>query len=574
MKGDSRENREMYQRKMLFALFTSWQFFLHLMQCLKSGDPRMWMPHIVAWLHDILVLGGILAVGGALIRFIPKRVRPVFSVVVLVLLFCAEVLLSLYPQLLREYVGFPVNIFAADSATAWMTLSNYLGLQNIWPVVFVAGAGCFVFLRQVPGKPALGRQFVTIAFLSLLVMAGLATLPRSPHPLVSSIRLQLTELTSSESRVVPSLSQVPSQEVLGTSQEHKTPSIADASPIDHVFLVVLEGVTSDDFEREFMTRKNGFYQRVKERSAWFNNYHTTNLDSYTSLIAMLTGVQVPYRSYSDVSLYDHVNKTDNLTRTFRNRGHYGLFISTYAEQPFVPTRADWNKVMDRDDLPSLDGWLSLGSSRMEQATEDMAALDVIVQTAADNPRSFVLHELVYGHSTEWRAKTGKSQLAYYDEYLTGLLDRLEAKGLDSRSLVVVVSDHGDRTKASDVENYRVPLLIAGNNINSSTDTAFRSHLDLPAIVASRINNTSLPAPRQEAFVVGSTERWIYGEITADKKHLIVDDQTGTVLSASGFLSATTVNQKFQASLYSFCTTFPREVIASAQGYQMAEKLGQ
>jgi hypothetical protein len=78
---------------------------------------------------------------------------------------------------------------------------------------------------------------------------------------------------------------------------------SDATTAAHAMAgsVVLEGVTTARFEQEFLTRPQGYYAHVRDRSVYFDEYHTTNLDSYTSLIAMLTSVQVPYRAYADPS---------------------------------------------------------------------------------------------------------------------------------------------------------------------------------------------------------------------------------------------------------------------------------
>lgn len=238
-------------------------------------------------------------------------------------------------------------------------------------------------------------------------------------------------------------------------------------------------------------------------------------------------------------------------RRLRALGAFTLFASTYAYQPFVPTRSDWDRVMNRGDLPSLEGWVSLGSSRMEAATEDRAALPALVDIVASKRRTFVLHELVYGHSTEWRAKTGQTQLAYYDAYLVDLLDRLEARSLAERSLVVVVSDHGDRSKATIAGNYRVPLLVVGGRGPREDDGELRSHLDLPGILASFLTGAALPPPRDETYVVGSTERWVYGVLGPDGGHLLVDDPSGAVASAKGARDAASVYAAFQARVNAF-----------------------
>lgn len=230
---------------------------------------------------------------------------------------------------------------------------------------------------------------------------------------------------------------------------------------------MLESVTAEEFEKEFMQgRSSRFYGRVAKQSLYFDNYYTNNLDSYTSLIAMLTSQQVPYRSYTDTTLYEAVNESPNLARDFLQSGFRTSFVSTYDTQPFVPVRKEWTSILHRCDLPTQGGWLTVESGRMESATEDRAAIPTILSMAKSNPKTFILQELAWGHTTAWRAKTGLTTLAYYDKYFNELLDRLVADGMWPQSLIVIVSDHGNRFGASKVSNYRVPLMIVGAGVTA------------------------------------------------------------------------------------------------------------
>jgi hypothetical protein len=536
----------------LILAFSAWQFVMHLWQCVASGDPRLGTPHAIAYLHDLLLLGALLMFTRVVRRFTPRRLRSggeIFSVAILLI---TGALLAIYPQLLREYLAFPVNIFASGGGSARVLLTEYLGLWQLWPVgvAFVIAFAALVAPVRLPEW-----RRARLVFWTIVVVLGIVTLPRSPHPFLHSLKAEAVDLFARSQRAVPSLQRPPRRTKTAPAATRASLAIGEPLTADHVFLIVLEGVTSADFEKDFLNVDSKFFSRVSDRAAYFRRYYAINLDSYTSLIAMLTSVQVPYRAYADESLYDAVNQTANLTRSLRDLGFFTLFVSTYEHQPFVPTRSDWNRVMDRGDLPSLEGWVSLGSSRMEAATEDRAALSTVVDTAAAHPRTFVLHELVYGHSTEWRATTGQTQLAYYDSYLRELLDRLEAKGLGPRSLLVIVSDHGDRAKASVAENYRVPLLVVGSHVPPGGDAEFRSHLDLQSIVASYLTKTALPPPRTETYVVGSTERWVYGDIKANGDYLFIDDEAGAVLSARGSLDASKVRETFQSSLNGFGVLF-------------------
>ena len=320
-------------------------------------------------------------------------------------------------------------------------------------------------------------------------------------------------------------------------------------------MIVLEGVTADTFENGFLTISNGFYTQHKKNAVYYDNYYASNLDSYTSLISMLTSVQVPYRAYADETLYDKVNQAPSITEDFQNRGFENIFVSCYEYQPFVPTRKQWDKIYERKDLPSIDKWLSLGSNKMESATEDKSAISTIVDNMKLNNKSFILHELVYGHSPEWRATTGKTQNIYHNEYLLELSKKLKRENLFESTLFIIVSDHGNRAKPAEIENYRIPLLIVGNHISESTNSDLLTSLDIPQIIYHYAFSDIHPKSRNEMFFVGSTEKWVYGKMMKNKENLFIDDAAGTILYEKGNLNPEKVRDEFQVYLNIFNSKF-------------------
>lgn len=535
----------------LFSVLCIWQLLLHLLACAIDGDPRLLMPHLVAWLHDLLLFSLIAGAGASVIRLAPEKLCSV-SIITRVILAASGMLLALYPQTLREYLTFPANIFLSDSNSIRVTLFEYLGIQRLWPALMamlLASVARYLPLKRITLRAGL-------LVLSPALLAGLVTLPGTPHPVMFSLIQSVSGTVAGSSRIVPSLR--PSSGSTATPVQagaDSMPKLSSEMTADRIFIIVLEGITSTEFEGSFLTSKSRFLERVRGRYSYFSNYHTTNLDSYTSLIAMLTSQQVPYRCYSDTQIYDGVNRTENLTDRLRNLGYYSLFASTYTSLPYIPVRNDWSRIMLRSDLGNQSGMVTVGSSRMEEAVEDRAAIPAIVETAATHQKTLVMAELVYGHTTEWQAKTRIAPLDYYDRYLAELFDALQAKGLDRRSLFIVVSDHGDRSKADTPDNYRVPLLIAGDGVQAATDSHFRNHLDLQQITTAYLNGTALPPAREKQFTIGSTERWVYGELRANGDHLFIDDRSGRVLRAAGSLSPNQVQQEFQQYLNRFGSQF-------------------
>ncbi|WP_303682505.1 sulfatase-like hydrolase/transferase [Pelodictyon luteolum] len=532
------------------------QLALHLLALVDSLDLRLLMPHMVAWTHDLLLLSLTVICYRVAISRLPSSLQSRTELVILPIVAIVFLPLSLYPQMLREYLSFPVNIFSATPASMSALLTNYLGLSRIVPLL--AASAALLMAMLMPPIPTIWYERLKRP-LSVLwavgIVTGLLTIPRSPHPVVNSLKEELSTAFSHERREVPALHPPTKRQDAAILANSSAKSMKGTLRIDHVYLIVLEGVSADQFEKTFSAKGSVFFNRIVKHARYFDRYYTTNLDSYTSLIAMLTSEQVPYRSYTDTSIYENVNSAPNLVRSFNAAGFHTQFISTYDDQPFIPVRKEWSSIMHRKDLPIGKTWVSVESSRMESATEDRAALSTIAALPRQHQRTFTLHELAYGHTTEWRAKTGIPQLAYYDTYLNELLDLLMGERTWKKSLLVIVSDHGDRAGAENTRNYRVPLLIVGPGVEAGRDHALRSHLDLQHIIASMLSTSKMPKPREDAILVGSTERWIYGLINADGNHIMIDDHTGKVVASRGGINPLTLHDRFQKIINDFSSRF-------------------
>lgn len=510
-------------------------------------------PHAIAYISDVALLAILTATGSFATAISPIRFKQTVHKVILVSLVVVEILFASYPNVLREYMAFPVNIFDADWSSTTTLISDYMGITALLPALFamiITALALFVPLKiMIPNK-------IRLAFFFLILILFTLTLQRtSPQPFVFSLQKKIESIIKNEKRVVPSLVRTYSKSDLINEPRKLTYSGKEIANFKNIIVIVLEGVTSNNFEKEFLTISNGYYEQNKNNAVYYKNYYTTNLDSYTSLISMVTAIEVPYRAYADESLYEKVNTAPSLTEDLRKRGFYTIFVSTYEYQPFVPTRSYWNKIYERNDLPSLDKWVSLGSNRMESATEDKAAISTIVENVKSHKNTFVLHEMVYGHSPEWRAKTGKTQLSYYNEYLLELSRKLEEEKLLSKTLFVIVSDHGNRAKSSEVDNYRVPLLIVGKSVSFDLKEALLSHLQLPQIIYHYAASDEHPTACKEIFFVGSTEKWIYGKLTKQNEYLFIDDAPGTLLARKEGLNPIQVRNEFQNYVDGFAATY-------------------
>lgn len=531
-------------------------FCLHAWYAFAARSERLLLPHFVSWIQDVCLL----MLLGEIIH-LTIRIKQKLShhdhlphVIPRALLLLLAVILSSYPSQLAGFLAFPVNVFRVDGQTAKFFFTEYLGVSALLPpLVFVILA--MALYRVLPTSFARKRmRFVALTFAVL----GIVSLGRSaPQPFVFSVQNTIQEWFLADRRVVPSLTR-PLQSATAAAYDSSVFTTIDTCGslrYNHILMLVLEGVNAVSFEKEFLSRHDGYFAQVKNRSTYFSRYYATNLDSYTSLICMLTSVAVPYRSYSDPTLYEGANNAPNIVKAVRRRGFKTLFISTYEYQPFVPVRDDWDRIIDMRDLPAKDRYVSVGTNKMESATEDMAGLSTVVNFMRSHQQTFVLHELVHGHSPDWIMKTGIPQVEYYDRYIQAITHVLDSTGLGDQTLVVVVSDHGPRERSADINNYHVPLLITGASVPGDVDSSFVSHMNLSSIISGFLVGSGSVANRTSLFVVGSTEKWVYGQITSEGSFLFIDDELGTVIAGNGHLDAPNVHNGFQRQLNGFAARF-------------------
>lgn len=531
-------------------------FCLHAWYAFAARSERVLVPHLVSWIQDV----GLLMLLGE-ITHLTIRINQKLShhdhlplIIPRAILLLLGIILSFYPSQLAGFLAFPVNVFRVDGQTAKFFFTEYLGVSALLPpLVFVMLA--LALYRMLPKSFARGKmRFVALTFAVL----GILSLGRSaPQPFVFGVQNTIQECFLADKRAVPSLTR-PLQSAAAAAYDSSPFTTIDtcgALRYNHILMLVLEGVNAVSFEKEFLSQHDGYYAHVKNRSTYFSRYYATNLDSYTSLICMLTSVAVPYRSYSDPTLYEGANNAPNIVKAVRRRGFKTLFISTYEFQPFVPVRDDWDRIMDMRDLPAKDRYVSVGTNKMESATEDMAGLSTIVNFMRSHQQTFVLHELVYGHSPDWIMKTGIPQVEYYDRYIRAITHVLDSTRLGDQTLVVVVSDHGPRERSADINNYHVPLLIAGASVPRHVDSSFVSHMNLSSIISGLLVGNGSIENRTSLFVVGSTEKWVYGQITSDGSFLFIDDELGTVIASNGHLDAPNVHNGFQRLLNGFAARF-------------------
>lgn len=507
-------------------------FINHAFNALHFSHPPIWTRHLLAWGMDCLLLTLVMH---GIHYFVtrPWLFQGIRRILPALILYPTAGALALYPFLLPEYLAHPVNVFEAGPGTIRFTILQVIGPTGFLWAAFTWLTGAIIGRRRGRFSRFRRPMVILLVIVALTMPAaelGVPFLVPYPHPLAFSLLSTLRHTLFSWTHVVPSPERTDIHQANPVPLSF--PPAGTAGRYDHIILLVMESMTRQNFRMNYLEPADGFLTTLQEKSAWFANHHTTNLDSYTSLLAMLTGRQVPYRAYENPEYFEALNHAPSLVQDFAARGFHTGFFCTAQNQPFVPCRGQWTTITEGKDLSGEYRRLKLNP--VEDAWEDRAVLPAILQTLRDHPQTFLMHEMVMGHTPRWEELTGIGTVHYYNLFFRELFSGVEDAGLTNRTLFVILGDHGDRLDASLSENYQVPLLFIGNGLNDhKEDAAIRSHLDLPGLLFAFQYGSPRPPARNGQLVIGHTGRWTYGFLQPDGSSIFLDALRGTVLNRHG-----------------------------------------
>ncbi|MDD2717319.1 MAG: alkaline phosphatase family protein [Candidatus Wallbacteria bacterium] len=465
-------------------------------------------------------------------------------------------LLILYPHFIPDFLQFPVNIFLVDTGASKTFIREFFTWNELLtPPLFVFLS--ILLLQKVPFSiPIKIPSVLSYLFVFAVVLTLMSP---SPNPFVFGVQEILMEVLGGGKRVVPPLQQ-PRNASSATIENNYLSRIfkdfpgSDAS--SHVLILVMETVESSRFEKEILQNSQSFLGKHQDYFRYFSRYFTTNLDSFTSLLSMLTGISVPYPAYSDPERYAGIQKADNLAAAFRRSGKKTMFVCTAQNQPFIPVRGEWDQIITRREINPSSSMISIDSPPIEAALEDRSALPAIIDYMKNNRNTFILQECVFGHSQAWQDKTGITQLKYYDRYVEELLDSLQKQGLLEKTLLILIADHGSRRNPADPENYRIPLIFWGGMVKPGRDDRFLSQLCFARLIRELESPDSEEQTDEPILTVGHSGQWVYGEIRPNGDCQFIENSRGKLLRSQGNLNPLDLQQRFQKYLNQFTAQFP------------------
>jgi len=453
-----------------------------------------------------------------------------------------------YTFFLPDLINFPINLFGISSENISFFLAYFMSPK----ILLLLGGGIGLIFIISLSFPKQIRFHKILSFAGLIIsLFFIPTVLRSAiNPIVYSLQEQVM-LSFSANNFIEELS---SPVADGSKAEHFQflAKAFDNIPVvniryDRVVVLVMEGINHDHFINESKGDSNSFFNRYRENIHFFNNYYSLNLDSYTSLISMLNSIFVPFQAYVNEDRYSFVNKLNNLTRFFNVNGFNTFFVTSYGRQQerFVPNIREWAQTKYMDNIEGNKQYACVTTNKIEYACEDLAVLEDIINMLKKSQRSFAFQEMVYGHTAEWKEKTGKGAIEYYNSYFNRFVAKLKENNMLDNTLLIITSDHGPRDNPYTTRNYHIPLVIFASDLRQRSNAEFLSHLDFKDLVLELIANKQFTPQQELIYTIGNSGEFVYGIIVSSGKHVFINNRLRHTQSNASEAEISAFSRNFQ-----------------------------
>ena len=453
-----------------------------------------------------------------------------------------------YTIYLQDLLTLPINMFSITLSHLTFFLKYFLDLKVV--LVPTIGIGLMlIFARLFPFKLN-NKKVLTITAIILSLLFIPTLLRPSLNPLISSI-LEQYVLSIKTNHQIIKIDDQPAADNEKADQFRFLNKEFDSIPqinikYDRIIILVMESINYDYFINESVPDSNSFLNKYKKNISLYKNYHTLNLDSYSSIMAMLNSVFVPYQAYVDDTKFSFINYRNNVLRLFNNEEYKTLFLTSYGEQQsrFLPDINDWTQKTFMDSISGNPNFASITSNKIENACEDLAVFRDMMNFLRNNDKAFILQEMVYGHTVAWKQKTGIATMDYYNQYFQKTIDELKRNNLLDSTLIIVVSDHGPRNEPYNTANYHIPLLFFSTDIKNNENDEFLSHIDFKDVLIEAITGIDFIPLENALYTVGNSGEFIYGTIKKDGKYIFINNRMGTPQTNSSTEEVLSFNKNF------------------------------
>ncbi|MFT3923703.1 MAG: sulfatase-like hydrolase/transferase [Myxococcales bacterium] len=403
-----------------------------------------------------------------------------------------------------------------DLAAIGYFFSHVLPLDGLAALLATAlvsfGGATWISRRTDLSASRAFRATLAVPLLASMALVGWA--PRVPSPVMDMAYgvvedLRTPRLDLSGVRALPG-----SPAELDLSAHLLDTPARDELGFARVLVFVMETMTAENFERERKALPSAsFVNAMRSHSRRYTRYFPSNQDSRTGMLGMLSSRLIPYEAYTEVGRdhYLYLAKRPSLVDAMRARGYQTAFAVSQDEIELVVGDMPWQRVLHLDqaalERARKAGQLCFVPYEFEHSCEDLALLPQVLELIDQHPRLFLYQEFVWGHASEYNEASGKTNTAYYSQYLDAVVAHLSAKGLLEDTLIVLTSDHGfrDTSLQGDPEVVRIPLLFHAPRFAEHEDERLFAHMDFAQLLFHALA-AQQPEPRERPFtlVVGPT----------------------------------------------------------------------
>ncbi len=457
-----------------------------------------------------------------------------------------------YNFFLLDLYHFPMNVFSLSAENFYFFMEYFTSPMAI--AVFL-GVYAILFGLSYVAPRRLSYRYLVAPAVALIVLLFLPTsVQQGINPVWYSLQEQLNAALLADSNI----------------QRIQPPNVAQANPDEYAFLnrsfdtlpqlfmryprvlvLVVEGVNYHQFMSQSEQDPNSFLNLHRDKIKVFTRYHTLNIDSYTSLMAMLNSVFVPYSSHIGKENFAFADSLHNLVRFFNHNQYTTFFVTSLSKQQayFVPNLHEWQTTLFMQNMDTVTHFSCINSLKIENACEDLTLLNNLIDTLAAHPRIFAFNEMVYGHVNEWLEKKQTPIMTYYNHYFNLLIDKLQAQNLLDSTLLVIVSDHGPKNNAYLPHNYHIPLLLFATNIDTAANHSFANHLYFKDILLEQLTGNTTQYHQKQLFTYGNSVDMVYGMLDDSGGYVFINNRMRYVKSNLPKQTAYRLNNRFQGYLH-------------------------
>lgn len=535
-----------------------------------SNTSQLIIPYIISFLQDstILILNYFLFSLIFLIGAFKKTIKILFFSIHFLIFFTSII----YTKFLSDFLNYPINILQINIDLVFFFFKNFITIENIIIIGLVIGFTLLVS-KFFPNEE-LTQKKVKYFFIIILILFLPTLLRPAINPILysgfeesknfihqSNYKGKITHINTDLNNSSLNLSKKEFIFIDKRITNNELDNIVLSNPnYQKILVFVMESQNYEDIKKE-----NDFkitFEKAGYACEKYNNYYTTNLDSYTSLISILNSILIPYQAYASKTDYNFINNKTNLAELFLKNNYKTIFISTYNENPFIPDKNYWNEIIERKDINETNH-LCLNINKIDSACEDKTAIDKIINETESNNKLFLMQEMVYGHLFRWEEKTKIKPIDYYNSFFEELLIKLNNTNLSQKTLIIITSDHGKREDATNINNYHIPLYLCANNIEKKENNQFLSHINFKDIILEKMINQKIENFDDKLFIVGSSNVWNYGLIQPNTKilnnslnvsYIFINDKTLKVKTNMNETDVINFSNKFKDYIIYFNNT--------------------